>query len=49
LSGLVCNLIWVQLLVHIMAAPDWTPIVPMVFVTPALTFAINRSWVFARS
>src|SRR5437763_13453384 len=31
LSGLLCNLIWVQLLVHIVGAPDWTPIVPMVF------------------
>lgn len=47
LSGLMCNLLWVQLLVHVMGAPDWTPIGPMVFVTPALTFAVNRSWVFA--
>jgi putative flippase GtrA len=46
LSGLLCNLFWVELLVHAFAAPDWTPIAPMVFVTPALTFAINRSWVF---
>jgi len=49
LSGLLCNLFWVQILVHIIGQSDWTPIVPMVFVTPALTFAINRSWVFARS
>jgi len=49
LSGLLCNLFWVQILVNVMGAPDWTPIAPMVFVTPALTFAVNRSWVFARS
>jgi putative flippase GtrA len=48
LSGLLCNLLWVQLLVHVLAAPDWAPIVPMVFVTPPLTFALNRCWVFAR-
>jgi putative flippase GtrA len=46
LSGLLCNLVWVQLLVHVAGAPDWAPIVPMIFVTPALTFAVNRSWVF---
>jgi putative flippase GtrA len=49
LSGLLCNLIWVQLLVHVIGAPDWTPIVPMIFVTPALTFAVNRRWVFSRT
>lgn len=46
LSGLACNLIWVQLLVRTFGAPDWAPIVPMILVTPALTFAVNRSWVF---
>lgn len=48
LTGLGCNLSWVALLVHLLGAPDWTPIVPMVVLTPALTFAINRSWVFGR-
>jgi putative flippase GtrA len=46
LSGLACNLVWVQLLVRTFAAPDWAPIVPMILVTPALTFAVNRIWVF---
>ena len=49
LSGLLCNLLWVQLLVHVLGAPDWAPIIPMVFVTPPLTFALNRCWVFART
>lgn len=48
LSGLACNLVWVQLLVRMLGAPDWAPIVPMILVTPALTFAVNRSWVFCR-
>jgi putative flippase GtrA len=48
LSGLACNLLWVQLLVRTAGAPDWAPIVPMILVTPALTFAVNRSWVFCR-
>jgi hypothetical protein len=46
LTGLLCNLFWVELLVHLMRAPDWTPVVPMIAVTPGLTFAINRWWVF---
>jgi len=27
--------------------PTWWPLVPTVFVTPLLTFALNRQWVFA--
>jgi putative flippase GtrA len=49
LSGLLCNLFWVQLLVHVLGAPDWAPTIPMIFATPPLTFAMNRCWVFARS
>lgn len=26
--------------------PDWWPIIPMLFVTPFATFALNRQWVF---
>ena len=49
LSGLLCNLLWVQLLVRTAGAPDWAPILPMIFVTPPLTFVLNRSWVFGRA
>jgi putative flippase GtrA len=49
LSGLLSNLFWVELLVHVIGAPDWSPVVPMIFVTPGLTFAINRCWVFTAS
>lgn len=27
--------------------PTWWPVVPMLFVTPFVTFALNRRWVFA--
>lgn len=27
--------------------PVWTPVVPMLFVTPLVTFTLNRRWVFA--
>ena len=27
--------------------PTWWPVVPMLFVTPLVTFALNRRWVFA--
>lgn len=26
--------------------PEWTPVIPMLFVTPLATFALNRVWVF---
>ena len=26
--------------------PRWSPVVPIVFVTPLVTFALNRAWVF---
>ena len=27
--------------------PTWWPVIPMLFVTPLVTFALNRRWVFA--
>jgi putative flippase GtrA len=27
--------------------PTWWPVLPMLFVTPLVTFALNRRWVFA--
>ncbi len=27
--------------------PRWTPVLPMLFVTPLATFALNRRWVFS--
>ncbi len=29
-----------------LGGPDWWPVIPMLFVTPLATFALNRRWVF---
>ena len=31
----------------LMHGPTWWPLVPAVFVTPLVTFALQRNWVFA--
>src|SRR5688572_27949308 len=46
LASLALNSFWVWLLYTQL---DWgrvAPIVPMLFVTPAVTFVLNRQWVF---
>lgn len=46
LVSLGLNSLWVYLItgpLHL--GPAW-PIVPMLFVTPAVTFVLNRQWVF---
>lgn len=46
LISLAMNSFWVWLITEPMAlSPAW-PIVPMLFVTPAVTFILNRQWVF---
>ena len=41
------NSLWVWLLfTHLQFAAVPAPIVPMLFVTPAVTFTLNRQWVF---
>jgi hypothetical protein len=29
-----------------MGGPTWWPVIPIVFVSPILTFTLNRRWVF---
>lgn len=41
------NSFFVWLLTGPMQGPDWWPTIPMLFVTPLVTFALNRRWVFA--
>lgn len=43
------NTAWVFLLTDdaMLAGPWWWPLLPVLFVTPLVTFAINRLWVFA--
>ena len=45
--GFLCNQFFVWLLVKQLDGPTWWPVLPIVFVTPLLTFALNRRWVFA--
>ena len=46
LVSLALNALWVALITGPMGlGPAW-PILPMLFVTPAVTFVLNRYWVF---
>ena len=47
LVSFLLNSLWVWLLTEPLRGPDWWPVVPMLFVTPLVTFALNRRWVFA--
>jgi putative flippase GtrA len=47
LVSLGLNSAWIAILTGPMGlSPAW-PILPMLFVTPAVTFVLNRQWVFA--
>ena len=46
-SGFLANQFFIWLLVKQLGGPLWWPVIPIVFVTPLLTFALNRRWVFA--
>ena len=45
--GFLTNQFFVWLLVKQLGGPTWWPVLPILFVTPFLTFALNRRWVFA--
>jgi putative flippase GtrA len=46
LISLALNSLWVWLLFTRLHLGRELPIVPMLFVTPAVTFVLNRTWVF---
>ena len=46
LVSLGLNSLFVWVLTGLLAGPTWWPVVPMLFVTPLVTFALNRQWVF---
>ena len=46
LVSLGLNSLWVWLLTGLLDGPTWWPLIPMLFVSPAVTFALNRQWVF---
>ena len=45
--GFLCNQLFVWVLVKQLHGPTWWPVLPIVLVTPLLTFSLNRRWVFA--
>ena len=45
--GFVVNQGFIWLLVKQLGGPNWWPTLPMVFVTPLLTFALHRRFVYA--
>jgi len=46
LLSLGLNALWVWLCVSWQGWPIWAPIPAMIFVTPAIMFAVNKRWVF---
>ena len=46
LTSLALNSFWVWLLFSQLQLGRAAPILPMLFVTPAVTFVLNRQWVF---
>jgi putative flippase GtrA len=49
LVSLALNAMFVFILTdpHMLAGPWWWPLIPILFVTPLVTFSLNRLWVFA--
>lgn len=41
------NAFWTWLCVAALGLPEWTPVLPLLFVTPLAMFALNRNWVFS--
>lgn len=46
-AGYLTNQFWVWWLVHHLDGDTWWPTLPMIFVTPWLTFFLQRRWVYA--
>jgi putative flippase GtrA len=46
LVSLALNSLFVWVLTGLLHGPTWWPVVPMLVVTPLVTFALNRQWVF---
>lgn len=47
LVGLAMNTAFVWLMTHVLGYSVFASVLPLVFVTPLVTFALNRCWVFA--
>lgn len=44
--GLLLNAVFTWLLTGVFHQPAWVPLIPVVTITPLVTFALNRQWVF---
>lgn len=44
--GYLLNLVFVIALIDVMQLPRWTPMIGFCLVTPAVSFLLNRYWVF---
>jgi putative flippase GtrA len=44
--GYLLNLVFVFALIDLMHLPRWTPMIGFCLVTPAVSFMLNRHWVF---
>jgi putative flippase GtrA len=45
--GFLLNQLFIFVLVKQMGGPVWWSVIPIVLVTPLVTFSLNRRWVFA--
>jgi putative flippase GtrA len=46
-SGFLANQFFIWLLVKHLGGPIWWSLIPILTLTPLLTFSLNRRWVFA--
>ena len=44
--GLVLNALLTWLITGLLHQPAWVPLIPVIFLIPLVTFALNRWWVF---
>ena len=46
-TGFLLNQLFVWFLVKHLGGPTWWAVIPILLVTPIVTFSLNRRWVFA--
>jgi len=46
LVSLGLNSLFVWVLTGLLDGPTWWPLIPMLLITPVVTFSMNRQWVF---
>ena len=46
-TGFLANQFFIWMLVKQIGGPVWWSVIPIVFVTPLITFSLNRRWVFS--